>query len=245
MSPWMRLGLLGLWGAGAGAALAAAPERCVRHSPPQLPTLVELYTSEGCNSCPPADRWLSSLGERSDVVRLAFHVDYWDALGWKDRYASAAHTARQYAQQGPSGARFVYTPQVLVNGRDHRGATLPAPATAPRPEGPRVTLAREAEAYVARVEQPQALGAKVWKGYWALTEDAHSSAVRAGENQGVTLHHDAVVRQYQPFALDAAHPQPLPFKPNTQAAPEHPRRVVLVIQDPDTQRPVEVVSLAC
>ena len=80
--------------------------------------MVELYTSEGCNSCPPADRWLSTLKADPAVVALAFHVDYWDRLGWKDRFASAAFTARQAAQQATNGARFSYTPQVVVDGRD-------------------------------------------------------------------------------------------------------------------------------
>src|SRR5439155_369615 len=81
----------------------------------------------GCNSCPPADRWLSGLKGRSDVVALAFHVDYWDRLGWVDRFADAAYTRRQVEQQRLSGGGFVYTPQVLVDGRDwRRWPTLPA-----------------------------------------------------------------------------------------------------------------------
>ena len=74
--------------------------------------MVELYTSEGCSSCPPADRWLSALKDGPPVVALAFHVDYWDRLGWKDRNASPAYTRRQAAQQRFNGARFSYTPQV-------------------------------------------------------------------------------------------------------------------------------------
>ncbi len=99
-----------------------------------MPTLVELYTSEGCSSCPPADRWLSQLKGQDDVVALAFHVDYWDRLGWKDRFASAEHTQRQAQQQRSNGARFSYTPQVVVNGRDRPswGGPVAGEATAAR-----------------------------------------------------------------------------------------------------------------
>src|ERR1700709_639060 len=75
--------------------------------------VVELYTSEGCSSCPPADRWLSGFKADPSTVALAFHVDYWDRLGWKDRFASAAFTERQSRQQAVNGARFSYTPQVV------------------------------------------------------------------------------------------------------------------------------------
>lgn len=83
------------------AIAASAAAQCVKESPPHAVALVELYTSEGCSSCPRADRWLSRLlreGPGVDhVVPLAFHVDYWDRLGWKDRFASARFTERQYA----------------------------------------------------------------------------------------------------------------------------------------------------
>ncbi|HUG25789.1 DUF1223 domain-containing protein, partial [Piscinibacter sp.] len=94
------------------AADAAAAPQCSARSGPAAAPLVELYTSEGCNSCPPADRWLSALKDRPGVVALAFHVDYWDGLGWKDRFASPLHTQRQAQQRAVNGARFSYTPQV-------------------------------------------------------------------------------------------------------------------------------------
>jgi len=81
--------------------------------------LLELYTSEGCDSCPPADRWLSGLELGTPPLRavaLAFHVDYWDRLGWRDRFGSAVFTERQHEQQSRRHAAFVYTPQVLLQG---------------------------------------------------------------------------------------------------------------------------------
>ena len=75
-------------------------------------------TSEGCNSCPPADRWLSKLNADPTVVALAFHVDYWDRLGWKDRFSSAALTARQQKYADGSKGGDIYTPQMVVDGQD-------------------------------------------------------------------------------------------------------------------------------
>src|ERR1700681_2545943 len=99
----------------------AAHAACEAKSPAHAVALVELYTSEGCDSCPPADRWLSQIDDARDahrVVALALHVDYWDRLGWKDRFASATYTERQREQTRRQGAAFVYTPQVLLDGRD-------------------------------------------------------------------------------------------------------------------------------
>ena len=103
----------------AGAA-AAGTQVCSAESGAARHTLVELFTSEGCSSCPPADRWLSGLAERDDLVALAFHVDYWDRLGWTDRFATPRHTQRQHERAAQARSGYVYTPQVLVNGRDFR-----------------------------------------------------------------------------------------------------------------------------
>src|SRR5688572_25171016 len=92
--------------------------------------LVELYTSEGCDSCPPADRWLSGLGERgyvpSRVAPLSLHVDYWDYIGWKDPYAKPAFSGRQRKLTQLQRLAFVYTPQVILQGRDFRAWRGPA-----------------------------------------------------------------------------------------------------------------------
>ena len=115
--------------AGAGRrAPAAAASTCTAQSGATVPAVVELYTSEGCSSCPPADRWLSALKGRDGVVALAFHVDYWDSLGWKDRFAQPQFTQRQNATQRTSGARFAYTPQVILDSRDAPNwSSLPPP----------------------------------------------------------------------------------------------------------------------
>ncbi|HSF91770.1 MAG TPA: DUF1223 domain-containing protein [Paracoccaceae bacterium] len=82
----------------------------------QSPVVVELFTSQGCNSCPPADAFLEELADRDDVLPLAFHVDYWDYLGWKDDFASREFTQRQYDYSKRWGKRSVYTPQMVVAG---------------------------------------------------------------------------------------------------------------------------------
>jgi hypothetical protein len=109
-------------------ALLADPigAACEARSGPRTAALVELYTSEGCSSCPPADRWLSSLAGRDGVVPLALHVDYWDYIGWKDPYAKREFSLRQRKLTQLQRMALVYTPQVLLQGRDFRGWGTPA-----------------------------------------------------------------------------------------------------------------------
>jgi hypothetical protein len=81
--------------------------------------VVELFTSQGCSSCPPADKVLAELSESDDVLALAWHVDYWDYIGWKDTFASPDYTARQRAYARAQSERMIYTPQAMINGRKH------------------------------------------------------------------------------------------------------------------------------
>ncbi len=102
---------VGLWLTLAGAGLAQPAT--------ESPVVVELYTSQGCSSCPPADNLLSEMAGRSDVIALALHVDYWDYIGWKDTFGNPAFTKRQRAYAAVAGARTIYTPQMIVDGMDH------------------------------------------------------------------------------------------------------------------------------
>jgi hypothetical protein len=184
---------------------------CSAKSGPQSMPLVELYTSEGCSSCPPADRWLSATfsrtAPRSSGIALAFHVDYWDRLGWKDRFATPAFTQRQYDGMRASGARFVYTPQVVVQGKDfpqwHSGSAIAAlTAASAKPARAEIALVAErgepgtilvkATARVASAADRK--GALL---YVALADDGLASDVKAGENAGVRLVHDSVVRVFR------------------------------------------------
>jgi len=222
---------------------AHAANGCQAVSPAVPPTVVELYTSEGCSSCPPADRWLSTLKGRPDVLPLAFHVNYWDRLGWVDRYASPEATSRQYELARLSGQSGVYTPQVLAAGKDWRvwpklpqAVPTPAPALKLEREGDRVQLIVSAS---ADGSSPRLAG------YWAVTEDGHQSRVAAGENAGETLRHDHVVRLYKPLPAFAAAQGQRAELNVTRGVPEHPRRVVFVLTDAATQRPLQAVALGC
>jgi hypothetical protein len=186
-------------------SLAQAAE-CVARSGPNTAALVELYTSEGCDSCPPADRWLSGLAaDPARVVPIAFHVDYWDYLGWKDPFASALFSERQRNGVRISGSRAVYTPQVMMGGKDFRGWSSAAhfrdsvaaahakPARADLELRARTSAGEFEVDAVARLRE----GTRAAKAtlYLALTESRIVSAVKAGENRGATLTHDHVVRE--------------------------------------------------
>ena len=106
-------------GCAAVAALALSVSGLVCKAGDRPYGVVELFTSQGCNSCPPADAVLSELSKRGDVVTLGYHVNYWDYLGWRDTLANAENTARQHDYRKSFDARSVYTPQAVVNGRIH------------------------------------------------------------------------------------------------------------------------------
>ena len=253
LRPWSRL-WRSVAQAGLGLALTAsalgaapAPASCQARSGDRQALLIELYTSEGCNSCPPADRWLSSLKGRPDVLAAAFHVDYWDRLGWVDRFGSPRHTERQAQQQRSSGAGFSYTPQVLANGRDWRGApTLPLldKAALVQVDAQRLDAQHVAVQVLPRPGAPTRLA--LW---WALLEDGHVSAVRAGENQGVTLHHDHVVRQYgvlPGWAASAGQPAALAIDLAAAQEKGGPKaRLLLVVTEASTGAPLQALQLGC
>jgi hypothetical protein len=168
--------------------------------------VVELFTSEGCSSCPPADGVLAELSRQGreggePVYAVAFHVDYWDDLGWPDRFASPEHTARQRAYSRALGARGLYTPQMIVDGSDafvgsNRGRAFGSVAKA---------LSRRATASVSLHARPSGPGAVTVdyavKGAPAgavlsivVVDGSTSVAVRGGENAGKTLHHTDTAR---------------------------------------------------
>ena len=232
------------------ATQTQAAGSCSARSGPGVTPVVELYTSEGCNSCPPADQWLSRLKADPGVVALAFHVDYWDRLGWKDRFASAAYTQRQAQSQRSSGARFSYTPQVIVDGADRpewSRANLPSSLKSRPAASVELSLAREGNRFSANVAAGPGAPARL-AAYWAITEQGHVSAVRAGENDGATLKHDYVVREYKTVAAWRAAPDMpalLEFETTLAADTAHARSVNLVIVDADNGRPVQALKLGC
>jgi hypothetical protein len=187
---------------------------CSLQSPPHRVAVLELYTSEGCSSCPPLDRWLSSLPQRGitsdSAVLLAFHVDYWNQLGWPDRFSQPGFTQRQHAIAARSRSGVVYTPELVLDGRDLRAGTRPEDLDARlrsiNAEKPGATIRAEIarEPAMLRVtaeilDARSRADAEVWL---AIFESGLSSRVTAGENAGRALYHDFVVREFAgPFPV--------------------------------------------
>ncbi len=187
-------------------ALAAAPFSLAAAERPL--TVVELFTSQGCSSCPPADAFLGELAGRDDVLALSFHVDYWDYIGWKDPFASADHTRGQRDYSRKLGLRYVYTPQMVIQGAAHatgsdRSAVLdrieknralariPVELRQGGDGGVRLFIA-DAPAKGAAAEE-----AAVWL---VVFDREHLTPVRRGENRGRKLRNYNVVRQLSRIA---------------------------------------------
>lgn len=201
-------------------ALSVAPvlaaNNCSARSPAHRVALLELYTSEGCSSCPPADQYVSGLRASGvtpeQAVLLALHVDYWNDIGWKDPFSHAAYSARQRWLTGLAGSRTVYTPELFVAGQELRGGvgrwTDGVPAAVKRINAQpaqadiHITLGQASAAGV-----PLEVNASAARGgtlFVALVESGLASKVTAGENSGRLLRHDHVVRAWlAPVPLSA------------------------------------------
>ena len=195
-------------------ALAA----CELASGAKTAALVELYTSEGCSSCPPADRQMKRLREALDpgaqAVPLALHVGYWDYIGWKDPYAQPPFAERQEWLVHANGQRTLYTPQFFVNGTELRAARTSLREAVRRLNATRAAADIRLSAAMAANEvlqvNAQATGPAGSALYVALAESGLASKVARGENAGATLEHDHVVRQWigpVRFAADGARVQ--------------------------------------
>lgn len=180
------------------AGWATAGELSVQSGPARV-HLLELYTSEGCSSCPPAERWFSTLKQNprlwKSIVPVAFHVDYWDRLGWKDRLASPANTARQRGYAAAWGTDTVYTPGFVLDGREWRGRdveSLPDPGA----DTGRLTATLRDNGDLLVTFYPAGKQMKSLEAHAALLGFGLKSGVSAGENRGRILFHDfAVVAQ--------------------------------------------------
>lgn len=198
------------------AAVAASAQPCTTVSGERRVALLELYTSEGCDSCPPTDRWVSALPARGftaeRMLTLAFHVDYWNHLGWNDPLAQARFSERQRLTSARNQARFVYTPQLVLNGRDYRRGTfrddIGERIAIINQDKPRavITLRHASPAHGslavnATVTVGDALERSLAQTYLVLYENNLANHVAAGENRGKKLQHDFVVRELAgPFA---------------------------------------------
>ena len=160
--------------------------------------LLELYTSEGCSSCPRADKFVSKLKQDqrlwTDIVPVVFHVDYWDRLGWKDPFASSKHTARQHAHVNALGGARVYTPEFFINGKEWKGFFTRRDV--PESKAKQVGILKAVQGVDAswRVTfKPTDKTVSDWTIYAAQLGTDLKSAVTSGENRGRELHHDFTV----------------------------------------------------
>jgi hypothetical protein len=175
----------------------STPPATVFESGEMQGSLVELFTSEGCSSCPPAEKWMSGLKSNQElwkkIVPVAFHVDYWDRLGWRDRFAKPEFTSRQQRYAAAWGGNSVYTPGVVVNGKEWRnwfgGNAVPTIST--KVGVLHVSLGHDGKltaTFVPETTQQRALALNV-----ALLGNKLESDVKRGENSGRKLRHDFVV----------------------------------------------------
>lgn len=192
-------------------ALAALTESTGSADPPNQkqpgPIVVELFTSQGCSSCPPADRLLSKLAKDPRVIPLAFHVDYWNYIGWSDPFSSKAWSQRQQGYARAFRSNRIYTPQLVVSGRTHVVGSHEAEvrrsiseALAAEPAG-RVTVSVEPSpdgrlkiSTGAKRLRPAAGPLDLWV---AVYETGLTTKVGAGENASRTLANDFVVRRLE------------------------------------------------
>lgn len=211
---------------------------------PRTPVVVELFTSEGCSSCPSADDALARLSRTQPVdgvefIALGFHVDYWDGLGWKDPYGLPLCAERQRRYAGLNGDNSLYTPQMVVDGQrtfvgDESKARAVATERARQPKVPlRLSAPVEGDAVVVRVRLDAAPppGTELWV---ALTEDGLSSRVTRGENAGRTLAHAAVVRAWEALPAPKADTHGFTSEVRLKLAPAWKRerlRAVAVLQE--------------
>jgi hypothetical protein len=246
------IGLTAALAAGVAALGAVAAARPTSAAP--VPVLVELFTSEGCSSCPPADQLLIDLLARQPVpgalvIGLSEHVDYWDELGWRDPFANALFTRRQNTYADTHHSSDVYTPQVFVDGgiglvgsdRNNIVAAITRAASRPKAD---VKLSWHAPVLTVSIPaQPDSADSPVWL---AITESGLSSTVKRGENAGHVLRHDNVVRRLTQIgktgkdgAFAAEVPAQLDARWNADAI-----KFVVFTQRSDLSRPTAVASIA-
>jgi len=219
----------------------------------QTPVVVELFTSEGCSSCPPADALLVKLSQQgvsngAPLILMGEHVDYWNYIGWTDRFSSKQFSQRQ-SEYGKALNANVYTPEMVINGdtqfvgSDASQAQREIAAAAKETKPAQVTLHWEGNNRLhVSVQAPAQERSMV---LLATTEDGLSTSVEAGENGGRTLHHAAVVRQLR----DLGATNKGAFEANVDVAPQsdwNPAKlkVAVLVQDPATMKILGAATVA-
>lgn len=234
--------------------VGAKAGKCTARSGEQTVAFVELYTSEGCSSCPPADRWLASLARSyppERVVALALHVDYWDYIGWKDPYARREFSQRQRRLSQQQRLALVYTPQVLLQGADFRSwgtaefdrhvariNALPAKARLDLQIVSRSSDALRVQVLAQINQPPEGADAGL---YVATYESRLQSRVLAGENEGRVLTHDYVAFEWQGPYAPGRHELRLALLPKAKPADSG---VVAFVQNRRTGEVLQALMLA-
>ena len=178
-------------------------------------TVVELFTSQGCSSCPPADAFLGDLAKREDILALSVHVDYWDYIGWKDRFADAAHTLRQkdYAEQ--FSLRYVYTPQMVIHGAyqsvgSKRSEVLSYINKARKLPSIKLSLTRSSEGVELTLPQTQIdEDVEIFSVFYNRNE---KTDIKRGENGGQNLTYHNVVRKIKSIATWRGEAKRMPIR---------------------------------
>lgn len=212
-----------------GCAMQKVESQQLTQNPPssipmpttKQPVLVELFTSEGCSSCPPADRALAFLqkeqpNSQAEIITLAFHVDYWDDLGWKDEFSSPLYTQRQQFYARSFKLNSSYTPQMVVDGSfelvgSNLGKAKKAIADTLKTPKAKVELAKDENNLKVKISESQ--NNEVATVYLAIAEDNLSSNVQRGENAGNRLEHISVVRELK--MLGKIEPKQVNFESQT------------------------------
>lgn len=205
----------------AATLLIGAPSRAdnepVEASSSAAPVVVELFTSQGCSSCPPADAYLGELAKRREVVALSLHVDYWDYIGWRDPFASAAATQRQRAYAHAMGQHMVYTPQMVIDGRAEAIGSQTAEVerlieeAAARPKLPVQFRRGPDDSYFVEIgagQNPSPAPATIWL---VIFDRAHETEIESGENAGTNTVDYNIVRQWIRIGTWAGRPLTLPL----------------------------------
>ena len=198
----------------------------------QGPVVVELYTSQGCSSCPPADAMLEELAQRPDVIALALHVDYWDYIGWVDDLASPSFTARQQGYAHAAGQATVYTPQMVIGGVDHVIGSRPMQvmdriqAHSAQPDAVQVQVARAGNGSVSIRAAATGGAQRTTVVQMVRYEPLVRRDIRRGENAGRTIRYANVVTSWQELRRwNTA--QPLVMQVSAPGA----QPVVVIVQD--------------
>ncbi len=166
----------------------------------QPPVVVELFTSQGCYSCPPADTFLGELAKEDGVVAIGYHVNYWDRLGWPDPYATNWGTDRQYGYAAAQRTRRVYTPQMMVDGQQPAVGSdrslvrtlIRTAKTSAKPASPALSWRDKGTVRIALPDAPQAKGAEIWL---IRFDEKQSTRIVRGENGGKRLAYHHVARE--------------------------------------------------